>query len=373
MHYKKTLLLALLLGSQAVYSADNASDISDKITHLDGTIQSINGELNSQRSAISNLRSDIDRSNDKFKRQILEELKALQRQNQFVYDSLVAEKEKEGGKVVKPLRNYDLQTPDGKMILGGEEFVYVKEANATIAARIDTGASQSSISAQDITEFERNGKKWMRFTINHNDRSIQVEAPFVAQTKLRQSSIEGYSYRPIVRLNVKIGDYSTAADFNLVDRSRMQFALLIGRTLLTDIAVVDVSRNRVQPRADKDGLTIISIDDYVANQAKGINVNEKYDALEKARQGGQIATVSKDATQSLGTNAESSLPSVREKIESENGTKLKMKTDKKAKASEETIEIKEKQNSKNSKDAKANKNKASSKVAKNDNSENKKG
>ena len=62
-----------------------------------------------------------------------------------------------------------------------------------------------------------------------------------------------------------------------------------------------------------------------------------------------------------------------EKIESENGTKLKMKTDKKAKATEETIEIKEKQNSKNSKDAKANKNKASSKVAKNDNSENKKG
>lgn len=167
---------------------------------------------------------------------------------------------------VKPLRNYDLQTPDGKMILGGEEYVYVKEANATIAARIDTGASQSSISASNVTEFERNGKKWLRFDVIHNDRTIEVEAPFVKQTKLRQSSIEGYSYRPIVRLNVKIGDYSTAAEFNLIDRTQMQYALLIGRTLLTDIAVVDVSRKDVQPRADKNGLLIICTDDYNENK-----------------------------------------------------------------------------------------------------------
>lgn len=66
---------------------------------------------------------------------------------------------------VKPLRNYDLQTPDGKMILGGEEYVYVKEANATIAARIDTGASQSSISASNVTEFERNGKSGYVLTL----------------------------------------------------------------------------------------------------------------------------------------------------------------------------------------------------------------
>ena len=204
---KKNIVLAILMSSQVAFAADNSADMNDKITQMRGTIDSINGELTNQRAAMSDLRTDIERSNSKLKKQIFDELKTIQRQNQSLYDSMVSEKERDGGKMnVKPLRNYDLQTPDGKMILGGEEYVYVKEANATIAARIDTGASQSSISASNVTEFERNGKKWLRFDVIHNDRTIEVEAPFVKQTKLRQSSIEGYSYRPIVRLNVKIGD-----------------------------------------------------------------------------------------------------------------------------------------------------------------------
>lgn len=327
---KKNIVLALLMSGQVAFAADNSADMNDKIAQMRGTIDSINGELTNQRAAMSDLRTDIERSNSKLKKQIFDELKTIQRQNQSLYDSMVSEKEHDGGKMnVKPLRNYDLQTPDGKMILGGEEYVYVKEANATIAARIDTGASQSSISAADITEFERNGKKWLRFNIVHNDRTIEVEAPFVKQTRLRQSSIEGYSYRPIVRLNVKIGDYSTAAEFNLIDRTQMQYALLIGRTLLTDIAVVDVSRKDVQPRADKNGLLIICTDDYVENQKNGINVNEKYDKMQKENEGGQKAFPASNDTQSLGTNPERSLPSVSNKIEKEQGNLPKEKVDKK--------------------------------------------
>ena len=334
---KKNIVLAILMSSQVAFAADNSADMNDKITQMRGTIDSINGELTNQRAAMSDLRTDIERSNSKLKKQIFDELKTIQRQNQSLYDSMVSEKERDGGKMnVKPLRNYDLQTPDGKMILGGEEYVYVKEANATIAARIDTGASQSSISASNVTEFERNGKKWLRFDVFHNDRTIEVEAPFVKQTRLRQSSIEGYSYRPIVRLNVKIGDYSTAAEFNLIDRTQMQYALLIGRTLLTDIAVVDVSRKDVQPRADKNGLLIICTDDYNENKKNGIDVNEKYDKMVKENKGGQKAFPAQNDTQSLGTNPERSLPSVSNKIEKEQGSLPKEKIDKKKATADES-------------------------------------
>ena len=334
---KKNIVLAILMSSQVAFAADNSADMNDKITQMRGTIDSINGELTNQRAAMSDLRTDIERSNSKLKKQIFDELKTIQRQNQSLYDSMVSEKERDGGKMnVKPLRNYDLQTPDGKMILGGEEYVYVKEANATIAARIDTGASQSSISASNVTEFERNGKKWLRFDVFHNDRTIEVEAPFVKQTRLRQSSIEGYSYRPIVRLNVKIGDYSTAAEFNLIDRTQMQYALLIGRTLLTDIAVVDVSRKDVQPRADKIGLLIICTDDYNENKKNGIDVNEKYDKMVKENKGGQKAFPAQNDTQSLGTNPERSLPSVSNKIEKEQGSLPKEKIDKKKATADES-------------------------------------
>ena len=109
----------------------------------------------------------------------------------------------------------------------------------------------------------------------------------------------------------------------------MQFALLIGRPLLTDIAVVDVSRKHIQKRADKNGLLIISTDDYVANKKNNINVNEAYDKLQEENKGGQIATVALDGTESMGTDPKLSLPSVSNKIESEEGKLPSSKVDKK--------------------------------------------
>ncbi|MGN0902526.1 MAG: ATP-dependent zinc protease [Succinivibrio sp.] len=326
---KSSLAIFFLSLGLSANGTDN-NDLNDRLTKLRGTVDSINGELTSQRASIGSIRADIEQSNQLLRRQILEELKAVQRQNQFVYDTLVAERERSGEKMkIKPLRNYDLETPDNKMILGGSEYVYVKEADATIEARIDTGASQSSISAKDITEFERNGKKWLRFKLIHNDRSIDMEAMYVKQIRLLQSSTDDFSYRPVVKLNIKIGDYSTVAEFNLIDRSKMQFALLIGRNILTDIAVVDVSRRLIQKRADKDGLLIISTDEYVANVKQGINLNEKYDLKIKNGRGEQNATLASDGSESLGTNPEKALPAVSNKIAEEQGSKPQMKSDKK--------------------------------------------
>ena len=53
--------------------------------------------------------------------------------------------------------------PDGKMIPGETEWLYVEEANGNFMA-VDTGATTSSISAQDVTVFEREGRRWVKFT-----------------------------------------------------------------------------------------------------------------------------------------------------------------------------------------------------------------
>lgn len=341
----KTLFFTCALAFADTTLCAEKQDINDKLITLSGTIDSINGELSDQRATIGAIKSQVEHSNNQLKRQMLEELKTLQRQNQYLYDTLLAQKERNGESMkIKPLRNYDLQTPDGKMILGEDEYVYVKEADSTIVARIDTGASQSSISASDIVEFERNSKKWLRFKIIHNDRTIEVEAPYVKQTKLRQSSIDGYSYRPVVKLNIKIGDFSTTAEFNLIDRTKMQYALLIGRNLLTDIAVVDVSRRYVQGRSDKTGLLIVCTDDYIEAVKNGINLNAEYDILQKLNKGGQIANKSTDGAESLGTNAQVALPSVNNQIEQKEGKKPALKLDKKQqkkKAAEKALQEEE--------------------------------
>lgn len=59
---------------------------------------------------------------------------------------------------VKPEAN-ELKTADGKLLLGEEEWIYIKAINHSAKARIDTGATTSSISAVDIEMFERDGKK----------------------------------------------------------------------------------------------------------------------------------------------------------------------------------------------------------------------
>lgn len=329
MRLKNKLLGAALFAAFSLSaSAEQSSQINDKLANINGTIASINGELNSQKAAVSAMKVEMGIMNDTLRKQILQELKAMQRQNQFLYDTFVQNSKAEGIDVnAKAIRNYDLQTPDGKMILGGEEYIYVKQAQATLSARIDTGASISSITAQNIEEFERSNKKYLRFDIIANDRTIHVEAPFVRQIDIRQSSRDEVQWRPSVKLSIKIGDYSATSEFTLVNREKLNYPLLIGRNVLTDIAVVDVSRNNVQPRADEDGLLILSRDQYKDNKKKNINVNQKYDDEVAANAGGQLAVKSKDSGKSLGTDPNKSLPAVSNKIETEIGSKPDSKID----------------------------------------------
>ncbi|MBZ6066348.1 ATP-dependent zinc protease [Aeromonas schubertii] len=141
-------------------------------------------------------------------------------------------------------------TLDGKLLVGEAEWLWVDAANDAFQARVDTGATTSSISAQDITIFERNGKNWVRFYLSHQemDDRIQIEAPLVRHVRVRQASADELDRRPVVRLAVRLGDMTEKAEFTLKDRSDMAFPVLLGREYLKDIAVVDVAREYIQPK-----------------------------------------------------------------------------------------------------------------------------
>ncbi len=309
------LSLSAALSSFAAGAGEEAEYLNNRLIILQGTMQSINEELSTQRAQIGRLAAELENSNydnAKATSALLEEIKSLRRQNQSLIDALFSGVQVEsspdlnGG--VKPLRNYDMQTPDGKLYWGEDEFVYVKEANAVFDARIDTGAAVSSICAEDITEFERQGKKWYRFTVNANDRSLVCEAPFVRYSEVRQSSTMKTTRRVVVSLNVKIGDYSTGSEFTLTDRSKMQYALLIGRSLIQDTAVVDVARTHIQGTPDSSMQVILTRGDYLESIRKGINPNAEYD-LKAQSQAGQIAYPGSSNT-TVSTNPDDALPPV---------------------------------------------------------------
>ncbi|WP_281629235.1 ATP-dependent zinc protease [Vibrio sp. St2] len=141
------------------------------------------------------------------------------------------------------------KTSDGKLILGEQEWVYVPGLEENFKARIDTGATTSSISATDVVEFERDGKDWVKFKIEHDGvKSKEIALPVERWVKIRQSSAEKSERRAVVESWIQIGDLKEKTEFTLADRTHLKFPLLLGRSFFKDVAVVDVSKKFVQKK-----------------------------------------------------------------------------------------------------------------------------
>ncbi|ABM63036.1 ATP-dependent zinc protease [Halorhodospira halophila] len=154
---------------------------------------------------------------------------------------------------------------DGMLVFGEIEELQLDPPGLLFDARIDTGASTSSVDAREIEEFERDGDPWVRFEMIHpeGDGRIAIERPKVRSASIVQAS--GEESRPVVELHVTIGEFSEVAEFTLTDRSHLTFPVLIGRDVLRDVAVVDVGLERAtEPMTpDDDDLDAIDADDHV--------------------------------------------------------------------------------------------------------------
>ncbi|MCE0496285.1 ATP-dependent zinc protease family protein [Vibrio salinus] len=141
------------------------------------------------------------------------------------------------------------------IILGSVEKATIDMINETLDARVDTGAKTSSINAEDIEKFERNGAEWVRFHIanNKNKKEKQwIEAPVIRSVKIRQATNENAQKRLVVKLWVTVGNIHENTEFTLADRSQMSHPLLLGREFIRDIALVDVSKQYIHTKSSKN-------------------------------------------------------------------------------------------------------------------------
>ena len=130
---------------------------------------------------------------------------------------------------------------DGLVLIGELEYVYINDAKMKLRARIDTGATTSSISAKNITKFERDGEKWVRFVIHESDgeQSKILERPVSRTVLIKRHGVESQE-RLVVALQIFIGPIRIKRDFSLADRSDFKYPVLIGRNVLRGKAAVDV-------------------------------------------------------------------------------------------------------------------------------------
>jgi len=126
-----------------------------------------------------------------------------------------------------------------KETIGWVENVGVSSKNVIVKAKIDTGADSSSLHCECITPYERDGEKWVKFTITDiDDQSVSFEKRVIRITKVKRHFGE-VQERIVVRMGFCIGDQYSETDVSLVDRSGFNYSLLIGRKYLKDNFIVD--------------------------------------------------------------------------------------------------------------------------------------
>ncbi|GAA0616981.1 ATP-dependent zinc protease [Halomonas beimenensis] len=141
-----------------------------------------------------------------------------------------------------------------KTLVGRNEWVGLPDVGTFLEARIDSGANTSSLSATEITAFERDGEDWVRFKLglNEDDAVIEairgrwIEAPVERRVRIVQAT--GEESRPVIRLLMSLGPIRENVEFTLSDRTHLDFPVLLGRRFLMDIAIIDVARRHVHPR-----------------------------------------------------------------------------------------------------------------------------
>lgn len=130
-----------------------------------------------------------------------------------------------------------------KTIVGYVEKVKVYPGKLFFHAKLDTGARNSSINAENIEEYTNNGEDWVRFdVVNRNNKRITLEMPLVREAKIKRH-FGKKQHRPVVKLGICLGSTFKEVDVSLVNRQGFLYELLIGRSYLKHDFLIDPSKS----------------------------------------------------------------------------------------------------------------------------------
>lgn len=128
------------------------------------------------------------------------------------------------------------------VIHGWVEWVELCEPGVRVKAKLDTGARTSSVHAEDVSLFERDGVRWVRFhMVDAEEQRHMREAPLERVARIKRPGGESES-RYVVKLALVVGERRMMREFTLNSRPNMIYPVLIGRNALRDLGPVDSGR-----------------------------------------------------------------------------------------------------------------------------------
>jgi hypothetical protein len=133
---------------------------------------------------------------------------------------------------------FPAQNDSKKITIGEIEDITLVPWSITLPARIDTGATISSLDARDVSV----SNNIADFTLGRRYGGLRLRLPVVDWVQVRSSV--GIEKRPVVQIGICLGPKLVRTLATLRDRSEMTYPFLVGRNVLNGSFVVDTSRSK---------------------------------------------------------------------------------------------------------------------------------
>lgn len=139
-----------------------------------------------------------------------------------------------------------------KMVFGVVEKVTILPEKVKISAKLDTGAKTSSLGVTDMKIVTEDNHKWVYFAVNTKNQGkvyFKRKLEGYAKIKTRQQEQDSsdltkdYISRPVVLMDVRLGERQALISVNLANRQNFLYTFLLGRAALTQLGgIIDPSQ-----------------------------------------------------------------------------------------------------------------------------------
>ncbi len=141
-------------------------------------------------------------------------------------------------------------TEQENVIGSSVEITFTSLGNNKLEAKVDTGATNSCLNAQNIKVNQRNGS--VSFVCPELSGNVITMEMVGSQDVVTADGLEGGSTRPVVKFDIEInGIPFNQVSFNLNDRSGMDSPVLVGQNILKlGNFLIDVNKDEAPERAE---------------------------------------------------------------------------------------------------------------------------